>query len=361
MKKVTAILLSVLLVMLTACSTETSMLDPYGTNASAGKVTDDKLDDMTYIIKLNDLGISRERYTDTVMANIMQFTGGNFSYVLDGSDESKEFYDSIKEYSADAIIREVAMMQLIADAGITLTEEDETTLNTTWDEFVTQNGGEETLTAALEQSYTSQHFYENQLLLQEVSLKAFEYYFGENGTMQATDDDLATIAEEDYVLVKHILVDDTSLEGATDADGEPYETALDLASAISDRARDGEDFDALIEEYNIDPGVESSPGGYFFTYGTMVEPFETEAYAMEVGDISDPVPTDYGYHILQKMPITAESITAYEADLQNAWTTTKLTEMLDEKIASFDITYTSQYDSLTLDILVPELVTGAVS
>ncbi len=358
MKKSIVVILSLSLLILSACAPATSAIDPYGTKESKQKVTTDNLDDMTYIIQVDDIGISKERYTDTVMANAMQFTGGNFSYLTDGSEDAKEVYSFIKEYSADTILREEAILALAADAGIILDEEDEVNLQTAMNDLATQNGGMEALEEALSQSYTTIGYYENQLMLQLVTSELYEYYFGENGTMTASTEELKAIAQESYVLAKHILVDETSLEDATDAEGEPFETLEDLANFISDSAKDGEDFDALIEQYNTDPGVASSPDGYFFTYGTMVSEFETAAFEMEVGDISDPVSTTYGYHILQKLPINDDVIAANSATMESAYATEKLGELIEEKLASFNVTYTSQYDNLTIDILVPELVTG---
>ncbi len=361
MKKIISAFLLASLVLFSACSAETSILDPYETNESVGKVSDSKLEDMTYIIKVDDLGVSKVRFTDAMMANIFQVTGGDFSLFMDGSDDSKELYNFVKEYVADTIVREMAMIGMLADVGITLSEEDEATLQASLDSFVTQNGGLDTVESMLEQSFTTLHYYENQFLLQLVTEYIYEYYFGEAGVQKATEDDLRAIAEESYVQVKHILVDETSLENATDEEGEPYETLEDLADDISERAKDGEDFDALTEEFNIDPGVASSPDGYFFTYGAMVTEFETAAFDMEVGDISAPVQTDYGYHILYKVPMTDDSIAANISTLESDWASVKLGELIEAKVASYTVTYTPQYDNLTLDILVPELLTAGVT
>lgn len=65
------------------------------------------------------------------------------------------------------------------------------------------------------------------------------------------------------------------------------------------RARNGEDFAALAKEYSEDTGSKEKGGLYEdFERGAMVKPFEDAAFSVPVGEISDIVETNYGYHIL---------------------------------------------------------------
>ena len=80
---------------------------------------------------------------------------------------------------------------------------------------------------------------------------------------------------------------------------------------------EGADFDALISEDNDDPGVATSPDGYFISTSAAsnyVAEFSDAAMALEnVGDLSGIVETDYGYHIIQyAADYTSESETMQE-------------------------------------------------
>ncbi len=57
-------------------------------------------------------------------------------------------------------------------------------------------------------------------------------------------------------------------------------------------------FGELADQYSEDTGRASNPNGYIFTPGTMVQSFEDAANALEPGEISDIVESDYGYHII---------------------------------------------------------------
>lgn len=85
-------------------------------------------------------------------------------------------------------------------------------------------------------------------------------------------------------------------------DAHPKDTleAYNKLKAILDRARNGEDFVELAKNYSEEPNASERGGalGYFKGFG-MVYPFETVAYNTPVGEISEIVRTQYGYHIIK--------------------------------------------------------------
>jgi len=87
-------------------------------------------------------------------------------------------------------------------------------------------------------------------------------------------------------------------EGATPEDTlETYNKAIDLLKKIDA----GESFEELAVKYSEDNSVRINNGnlGWFKAY-KMVYPFETAAYKMNVGEVSQPVRTQFGYHIIKK-------------------------------------------------------------
>lgn len=97
------------------------------------------------------------------------------------------------------------------------------------------------------------------------------------------------------IKARHVLL---RLPG--DATPAQRDSVTKLAQGIRDRARKGEDFAALARQYSQEPGAQQSGGDLgYFGRGQMVAPFEQAAFAMNVGDVSDPVETPFGLHIIK--------------------------------------------------------------
>ena len=112
-------------------------------------------------------------------------------------------------------------------------------------------------------------------------------------TNQLLDEAYSRLKEE--VNVSHILI-------KVDPDSSPNDTlvAFNKAKMIQNEAKENDNFSQLARKYSDDPSVEKNNGelGYFSAL-YMLYPFENAAYNTNVGGISNPVRTRYGYHILK--------------------------------------------------------------
>lgn len=96
----------------------------------------------------------------------------------------------------------------------------------------------------------------------------------------------------EMVHVSHILVG---------FKGRSPDEALKRVQEVRTLALNGKDFGELALEYSDDPSAQKNKGDLgFFEAKTMVVPFSKAAFAMNTpGEISEPVKTQYGYHIIQ--------------------------------------------------------------
>lgn len=112
-------------------------------------------------------------------------------------------------------------------------------------------------------------------------LRLYEMQLLREKVREALTADVSNVREE--VHARHILVPDEA-----------------LAEEIAKRAKAGEDFAELAKQYSTDTSNKDQGGDLqWFGKGDMVAEFEAVAFNTPVGEISDPVQTQFGWHVIQ--------------------------------------------------------------
>jgi len=109
-------------------------------------------------------------------------------------------------------------------------------------------------------------------------------------------------SQYDQITARHILIRVKSARGLPLRPGQhdlTYDEALAKAQDLKKKLDAGADFVALAKAESDEPGADKS-GGLLpaFTHGQMVPEFEKAAFAAEVGKVTDPVKTQFGYHLI---------------------------------------------------------------
>jgi len=248
----------------------------------------------------------------------------------------EELYNQLVEYYGKNVLESMIADKIVAmeieKQNITVTDEE---LQEKLDEFVESYGGEEYVSMMLSMQGMTMDDLREDMLSYLKRLKLIE------PRIEVTDEEISGYFEEnkanfdqpEQVEASHILVDDE-------------ETAKEIKKKLDE----GADFAELAAEYSKDTGSAENGGqlGYFGR-GKMVEEFENAAFSMEVGQISDPVKTKYGYHIIK---VTGKK-EAKEATLEDARDeiveilkeqklSSEYSEWLEEKKAEYNV-----YNSLS--------------
>lgn len=189
-----------------------------------------------------------------------------------GDVTKEEFYEALKQENGGQVLNELVTMVILEHNYDITDEEVEAELDNLKDQLgdayedalQAQGLSEDTLKADLKKG-----------LLQEKAII---------DNTEVTDEEMEQYYErmQTEVKAKHILVEDE-------------ETAEEVIKKLDD----GEEFDELAKEYSEDTASAEQGGEVgFFSAGEMVEAFEDAAYTLELDTLSEPVESDFGYHII---------------------------------------------------------------
>ncbi len=229
-------------------------------------------------------------------------------------------YAQLAMESVEAAVRQFATVEgFVRENGITLTEENREKIAQLMQSDIEltcgENGTEQDFAEFLMTRYLRRDLYDRINAVNVLYQESFRRLYGENGELLDEEKVLAFLEEGNYLSANHILlltVD--ALSGETldeETAAEKKETANRLAAelqAIEDPTQRLERFAELKEEYCEDTGKFLYPAGYTFTPGTMVAEFEDACKQLADYQVSDPVESSYGYHVLMKLPLDADAL-----------------------------------------------------
>ncbi|HSG31170.1 MAG TPA: peptidylprolyl isomerase [Thermodesulfobacteriota bacterium] len=157
------------------------------------------------------------------------------------------------------------------------------------------------------------------------------------GRVAVTDDEIENLYKEYYgniensdeVQIAHILIS---------VNEQQPERALEKASRIAELAKSGNDFSKLVAEYSDDTFSKEKEGvlGYF-KKGELVSELEAVVAITEVGEVSGPVQTASGFHIikvLNRNTLDSNSVDTYREQLRQEIYKKKVAEELQKYIAT---------------------------
>ncbi len=283
--------------------------------------------DVDAIMTVEGVEIPYESYRYYYLSNRYMFDYGDTSVWNMEGEDMDAVADQLKEATEIGVLSSFAINKIAADNNIELTQEDLDFIDSEIELLIESVGGEETYLSMLESQYYTEELYRELFTNSILANKVIEVQYG---------DAIIASFNENYVRAQHILIP------FTDATAEDHSEDLEVAEGVMERINAGEDFEALREEFNNDPGQPDE--GYYFTTGEMVVEFEEAAFALEDNAISEIVETSYGYHIIRRLPMEESYI---EDALVNYMTTEMIEEFsadLDEASSSLNVEYSEYYD-----------------
>lgn len=248
--------------------------------------------DLTKMMQASNFGISD--YTDADAWKTTEIDG-------------RSAIDIVKEKAKDELTRYYVYAQKANELGIELTDDEKTSVDTNLDYIANlYYGGKDNFNERIKDCEVSVDGVKSIFTKIIIANKVDEHLkANEADITNISDEDLNTAYEsykvktlENSIFVKHILIGMNEYS----AQGLSRDAALEKATDIYNQIKGGADFETLMRE-NSEDG-EQSFDGYSFTHGDgqFVTEFDNASYALAVGDVSEPVETKFGFHIIKRYP-----------------------------------------------------------
>ena len=144
---------------------------------------------------------------------------------------------------------------------------------------------------------------------------------------------------------KHILLATIDLDTREPLDEATVAQKKAQAEDFLAQLRAAEDpialFDDLMNEHSEDSGLATNPDGYTTAKGEMVAPFEEAALALKAGEISEVVESDFGYHIILRLPLDPD-------DFRDDCVGSLMEKRIDQEIERLGLEKTAAFDKLNV-------------
>lgn len=293
-----------------------------------------------------------KRFTDTTLATVgdTPLKGSYYNILVAQNCNDASFPMICDNYASGKTLQElsmngVAMPQVLSDFiteslvpvaavydyanknGFLAKEEVQKALDAYVESYYKQYKSDAEFFAFLEQCGITEQDYSDFIRFTTVYSLFADDLYGRYSSIPYADDEFASLCKDKYITAKHILVEDA-------------ETAKNIIKKLGS----GTSFDALSDEYNLDPGASAS--GYTFTTGEMVPEFEEAAFALKENTYTQtPVKSDYGYHVIMRMPLDTAWIEGNKGTVISTLAANDTNAVINEIIAQTKVALTNDYNT----------------
>ena len=222
--------------------------------------------------------------------------------------DGSTYAEALLTFSVDNALQYIAFEHGAMVLGVTLSEEEQEFIVESFENMMEMMGTEELLLKLLKSQYGiyDLELFKHLIYIDYLPLVIFFDLFGQNAEFLSDEKVAEFTAGHGYLMAKHILRVKTE-----DGDDTSRIEIEDILRQLGDYSGDDFEsfFDELMFEHSEDPGALAMfPDGYLFQAGDMEDLFFEATLALEIGALSDIVETDFGYHIILRLPLNFDIV-----------------------------------------------------
>ncbi|WP_051585945.1 peptidylprolyl isomerase [Caldanaerobius polysaccharolyticus] len=244
------------------------------------------------VATVNGEPITRAEFQEELNAQVDSIEKSQGKQDWNATYQGQKLGDSLKTMVLESLILQKVQLQQAKKEGISVTDKEvEKKVNDQVSMYETYAGGKDNFNKILKDQKLDRNklvaqlkdTYRKLLTIQKLEQKVTADVTVTEQEEKKYYDEHKLEFKPDTVTASHILVSDKK-----------------TADEIEQKLKKGADFAQLAKQYSIDTQTKDKGGDLgTFTYGTMDPTFEKAAFALKPGEISQPVETQFGYHIIK--------------------------------------------------------------
>jgi len=266
-------------------------------------------------------------------------------------------YNQLKASIVNYLVQNEIVKAKAADVGVSVTDKQ---LQERMKQIVQQVGGQKKLDKLLKQQNVTQAQLEDQLRAQMLQEAVQQKVYADIKVSEAdlkkyyeNPDNKAQFVVPESLDARHILV-------KTKAEAEKVRALLEADNSDANWKK-------VAKQYSTDPGSKNAGGSLGnFPKGRMVKPFEDAAFALDINEISQPVKTQFGYHVIEVTKKTKGSSKTFEEakatieqQLKYQKQATAWEKWLKQAMADAGVVYAAGFDPALLTASPSPAASGA--
>ena len=262
-----------------------------------------------------------ENYFDSMAA----YYGMRFSWDDPVEEDGETTYAEAVVESAGNLMKQLAALETFAaENKVEISEEMRAIIEKQKQEDISsvlgEEGTQEEFFEYLKGIYLSPEMYDRAVTQNVLYQECFNSLYGQNAERVSKENALNYLNENGYVSSAHILflyndpeTGEIRDEETLAANKAKLESLVKELRAYPDKRARAKAFLQKAADLSEDSGKAYYPDGYTFTPGTMVPQFEDAVNALAEYEISDVVETDYGYHVIMRLPLSADAVVEFNS------------------------------------------------
>ena len=333
------------------------------------------------MLTVNGRDIDFDTFRYYYYATISQLTQ-YYGATLDTIRETENGFETLLDRVITNIKQDHVTYVLAEENGIELDDQDIADNEATYEGIKQNSGSEDVYQQTLKQGYLTDEVVKAMIEHAALYSKTASLFVGD-GKYATSKEDFRKIVKdpEVYACVRSILIpyyakteitdeetkkayDGYSLVEKRDAKQTAFaalseeeqakvrEESKALAEEVLAKAKNGDDFEALLAEYGWDPGMESKPEGYYMTHETSFVPeFREASFALKEDSVVDELVASesYGWFIIKRMPIDMDYVEENIDTMIQDYDLPNRQQVYIDIMESMKVDYSDTYKKLTID------------